>query len=183
MTWAAMWNFSSEVLIIVVRSAIVYVALILLMRLAGKRAVGQLTLFDLVILLLISNAVQSAMTGPDQTVDGGIIAAFTLVVLNSGLAALTMRYPRLASLVQGSAVTLIQQGEVLTQNLKHERVSEAELMAVLREHEVTDPANVDLATLELDGTISVIRRADNGATFTVRTRKRLSRHAERPNLG
>lgn len=182
MTWAAMWNWSWEVLIIVCRSAIVYCALILLMRVAGKRAIGQLTVFDLVILLLVSNAVQNAMTGPDQTVDGGIAAAITLVGLNIAIANLSTKFPRFARIVQGTAVPLIENGIVDYATLKQERITEEELRAVLREHEVSHIEAVELATLEADGSISVIRRASNGAMHTVRTKKKLTRHSRRPNF-
>lgn len=105
-----MWTFDSTLLLIVARTLIVYLALLLGMRLTGKREVGQMTPFDLVLLLLISNAVQNAMTGPDTSVSGGIVAAATLLLVNAFLTRLVWRHRRVRKLIEGSPRMLIHSG-------------------------------------------------------------------------
>jgi uncharacterized membrane protein YcaP (DUF421 family) len=162
---------------IVLRTLIVYVAVLVGIRLTGKREIGQLTPFDLVILLLLSNAVQNAMTGPDTSVSGGLVAAASLLVVNTLVAQIRMRSHRFRRFVEGVPVVLVTHGEIQFRNLNHERITVEELEAVMREHEVMHIADVELAMLETDGTISVIRRAreDGGERF-VKSRKRLQHH-------
>src|SRR3954463_16073566 len=97
-----MWNLTLQGMgEIALRTAIVYVLLLVLIRLAGKREIGQLTPFDLVVLLLISNAVQNAMTGPDTSVTGGAVAAVTLIVINACVARLRQRSMKFQRFVEG----------------------------------------------------------------------------------
>ncbi len=175
-----MWNWNPQELgIIAVRSGIVYAILLIGIRLTGKRQIGQLTPFDLVVLLLISNAVQNAMTGPDTSVTGGIVAATTLFVLNKIVSSTRSRFLRFERFVEGAPTVLIDHGAIREANLAREGMTRDDLMQCLREHEVSDPATVELAMLEVDGTVSVIRHHPEGQM--VRTRRRLSRHAQRPN--
>lgn len=158
---------------IVLRTTIVYIVLLAGIRLAGKREVGQLTPFDLVVLLLISNAVQNAMTGPDTSVTGGVVAAVCLLLVNAGVAQLRMRSPRFRRLVVGIPVVLVAHGEAQYRNLMRERMTIEDLLTALREHEVKRIEQVELAMLEVDGQLSVIRRDEHQADRYVRTRKRL----------
>ena len=162
---------------IALRTVIVYVAVLVGIRLTGKREIGQLTPFDLVILLLLSNAVQNAMTGRDTSVSGGLVAAGSLLAVNTLVAQIRMRSPRFRRFVEGVPVILVAHGEIQFHNLTSERITVGELEAVLREHEVTQVADVELAMLEIDGTISVIRHTrDDGGECFVKTRKRLRHH-------
>jgi uncharacterized membrane protein YcaP (DUF421 family) len=123
---------------------------------AGKRELGQMTPFDLVVLLVISNAVQNAMVGPDTSLSSGIIAACTLVALNWIVMRLGLRSLWLRRHVVGSPTILIQDGRVLKQSLEAEGVDIDELLQACREHGIADIADAKLAMLEVDGTISVV---------------------------
>lgn len=141
---------------IVVRTALVYLALLAGLRVAGKREIGQMTPFDFVVILLVANAVQNAMVGPDASVTGGLLAAAVLIGLNYGLAALRDRLPWLRRVVEGEPTLLIHDGVLLRENLRRERVEEAEVLMALREHGLDQPQQVRLAVLETDGSISVV---------------------------
>lgn len=172
-----MWQLDPKVLLeIAARAAMVYAILLVGIRLTGKREVGQLTPFDLVLLLLISNAVQNAMTGPDTTVTGGLVAAATLLSLNYAVALVRMRFAPFRRFVEGVPVVLVSHGDVHHRNLARERMTPEELAAALREHDVADIDEVELAMLEVDGTVSVIRRETTTPGRFVRSRKRLVHH-------
>ena len=151
---------------IVLRTAAIYVAILIGLRLAGKREMGQMTVFDLVVLLLIANAVQNAMVGPDTSLLGGVLAAGVLLILNAGLARLRLRWPRLQRAIEGSPTLLILHGEVQSDNLRREGVDQETLQAALREHGVPDAAGVEMAVLETDGSISVV--PDGAQTHRIR---------------
>lgn len=112
-----MWNFSATLIEIMLRTAIVYFVILVGIRLAGKREVGQMTPFDLALLLLISNAVQNAMTGPDTSVTGGIVAAVTLLVLNSAVTLVVWRNRKVRKMVEGTPTLLIRHGKILEEHL------------------------------------------------------------------
>ncbi len=152
---------------IVVRTLLVYLAVFLGLRLAGKRELGQMTVFDLVVILLISNAVQNAMVGTDASVQGGILASVVLLVANRLVAFLRLHRGAWGRLIEGTPTVLIENGELIEPHLRKERVERAELEMVMREHGVASLDEVRLAILETDGSISIVPRA---ATI-VRTRK------------
>ena len=138
------------------RTATVYAVVLLGLRLAGKREVGQMTMFDLVVLLLLANAVQNAMVGPDTSLAGGLLAAAVLLIVNAVVARLRMRWPRLRRLVEGSPTLLVLRGQVLADHLQREGLDQETLEAALREHGVADLGEVEMAVLEIDGSISVV---------------------------
>lgn len=139
------------------RTAAVYVAVLAGLRLGGRREVGQLTPFDLVVVLLVANAVQNAMVGANTTLVGGLVSAATLLVVNAVVARLRLRSPRLLHLVEGTPVVLVHHGEWVSQNLRREGLTEDEVLAALREHgEVADVTHVEMAVLEADGSVSVV---------------------------
>ena len=142
--------------LIVFRAAVVYVALLVGLRLAGKRELGQMTSFDLVLLLIIANAVQNAMVGADTSLNGGLVAAATLLVVNWIVGWLGLRSPWVRQRVIGSPTLLVQNGQLLTDHCRSEGVLEEEVLQALREHGVDNLATVKLAVLEVDGTISVV---------------------------
>ncbi|UCC75718.1 MAG: DUF421 domain-containing protein, partial [Anaerolineales bacterium] len=121
-----------------------------------KREIGQMTVFDLVVLLLLANSVQSAMLGPDQSLTGGIVAAAVLLAINALMARLGLRWPRLRRILEGSPTLLILRGEVIQDHLRREGLDQQNLEAALREHGVVDLADVEMAVLEIDGLISVV---------------------------
>jgi len=148
------------VLEIVFRTPAIYVLVLLGIRLTGKREVGQMTPFDLTLLLLLSNSVQNAMTGPDTSLVGGIAAAAVLLVLNYLLAEASGMNRRFRRLIQGSPTLLIHNGEVLNTHMAKEHVSTDELLRQLREHGCGGTQDVALAVLEVDGSISVLKYDD-----------------------
>ena len=137
-------------------SACIYAFIIIALRLFGKKEIAQLSVTDLVFILLISNAVQNAMVGPDTSLLGGLCAAGTLFVLNFLLKWIMYRFPKLSDLVQGEAIMLIYNGEVIKNNLGKTKISMEELNEALREHGVSSVDEVNLAVLEKDGNISVL---------------------------
>src|SRR6266702_3064441 len=155
--------------LIVVRSLAVYFALFIAIRLAGKREIGQMTPFDLVVLLVISNAVQNAMLGPDNSLNGGILAALCLLLINRLIARLGLRSRWLQEQLVGQPTLLVNDGQFIEANLQREEVSDDEVMQALREHGIEDLKTVKLAVLEVDGTISVVPTD----AHTTRTRRRI----------
>ncbi len=145
---------------IVLRTTAVYVLVLIGLRLTGKREVGQMTPFDLVLLLLLSNSVQNAMTGPDTSLSGGAVAAVTLLILNTAVARLADTSRGARKFIEGEPTLLIHNGIVLKENLAKEHMTRDELNRALREHNVLDCADVALAVLEVDGAVSVLRYDD-----------------------
>ncbi len=145
------------------RTLVVYGIILLGVRLSGKREVGQMTPFDLTLLLLLSNAVQNAMTGPDTSLSGGIVAAGTLLTLNYVIAEYSGMNRRFRKWVQGSPSLLIHDGKVIEAHMAREHVSLDELQRALREHAIGSVADVMIGVLEVDGSISLVKYEDCGS--------------------
>lgn len=145
---------------IVFRTLVVYALVLAGIRLTGKREVGQMTPFDLALLLLLSNAVQNAMTGPDTSLVGGIAAAITLLLLNYTVAEGSGINRRFRRFIQGSPTLLIHNGELITSHMAREHVSLDEVQRALREHGISKVDEVALGVLEVDGSISVLKYDD-----------------------
>ena len=154
-----MWNMSLVWWEFVLRGIIIYVFLIVLLRLTGKRQVGQLAPFDLVLLLVLSNAVQNAMNGGDNSVIGGMISAVTLVGVNWIVGVLTYRSKKLEALVEGRPDVLIRDGKLFQKTLEKAKLTRHELMSALREAGCANVEDVRAALLENDGSISVIPKS------------------------
>ncbi len=142
---------------IALRTAVIYAVVLVGVRLSGKREVGQMTPFDLTLLLLISNAVQNAMTGPDTSLLGGVIAASTLLLLNYLIAEVSGGNRRFRKFVQGQPSLLVHDGEIIASHMAKEHVSMDELQRALREHGIASYHDVALAVLEVDGSISCLK--------------------------
>jgi uncharacterized membrane protein YcaP (DUF421 family) len=142
----------------VVRSVGVYLFLLTAFRLAGKRQLGQLTAFDLVVLLVISNVLQNAAIGSDNSLGGGFVGASVIIALNWMVAWLTFRHKRLERIVENVPTVLGKHGQVLHTNLDSEHMSMPELRAALRKEGITTMSEVRYAILEEDGHVSVIPR-------------------------
>jgi uncharacterized membrane protein YcaP (DUF421 family) len=154
---------------IVLRSFLVYLGTFVGMRVMGKRELGQMTLFDLVIILLIANAVQNAMVGPDTSLVGGLLAAFVLLATNRIFATLQLRGEWWGRLLEGTPTVLIAHGQFISANFRQEGLDRAEVEMAMREHGVASVDEVQLAVLETDGSISIV---PNHAKVT-RTRRRV----------
>jgi len=146
------------------RTACIYALVLLGVRLTGKREVGQMTPFDLVLLLLLSNAVQNAMTGPDTSLAGGVIAAITLLILNYIVAEVSGVNRRFRKLVQGTPSLLIHNGELMLPHLAKEHVTVDEIQRACREHGISSVADVAIGVLEVDGSISLLKYDDCPST-------------------
>ncbi len=152
-----MLNLSVAPWELVLRSAAIYLGLLLALRLFGKREVGQFTLYDLVLVLLVANAVQPAMTGPDTSLVGGFVIIATLVLLNLGVARLD-RFGIFHRLLVPHPSVIIQDGRYLVGELRRQGVSADECDTAIREHGLKDVSEVQLGVLEPDGTISIVGR-------------------------
>jgi len=165
---------ASVLLNIALRTAVVYALVLIGVRLSGKREVGQMTPFDLTLLLLLSNSVQNAMTGPDNSLLGGVVAASTLLLLNYLLADLSGANRRFRKFIQGQPSLLIHDGQIIEAHMAKEHVSMDELHRALREHGIPDYHQVALGVLEVDGSISLLKYDDinpNANTHLVHRRK------------
>ena len=141
---------------IIVATIIIYLFIIVAIRLFGKKELAQLSVIDLVFILLISNAVQNAMVLGDNSLIGGILAAGSLFIVNYTLKYLQYRFPKFSKVLQGDAIMLVYKGRVINSHMQLAKISHNELMEAIREHGVKDIAEVDLAILEVDGNISVL---------------------------
>jgi uncharacterized membrane protein YcaP (DUF421 family) len=142
---------------IVGRTAAVYAMVLLGVRLSGKREVGQMTPFDLTLLLLLSNSVQNAMTGPDNSLTGGIAAAATLLIMNYVVADIAGVSQKFRRFIEGQPTLLVHDGKIIPEHMHKERVSMDELDRALREHGICDCQDVAMAVLEVDGSISCLK--------------------------
>jgi uncharacterized membrane protein YcaP (DUF421 family) len=148
------WHF-------LVRAAVVYVFLLFILRLTGKRQVGQLAPFDLVLLLVLSNAVQNSMNGGDNSLTGGLISASTLVGLNWLVGWLTFRSKRLEALIEGRPTILIHDGKVHYDALAKIQMTIHELKGALRAEGCAGEEEVRFAVLENNGHVTVIPRENH----------------------
>lgn len=165
-------NAAHVVIEIAVRTAIIYAVVLLGVRLSGKREVGQMTPFDLTLLLLLSNSVQNAMTGSDTSVVGGVVAAATLLLLNFVVAEYSGINRRFRKLIQGQPSLLVHDGEVISSHMAKEHVSMDELQQALRQHGIASYHDVALAVLEIDGSISCLKYDDIASTANTHLRRR-----------
>jgi len=161
--------FANEYLNIIVSSLTVYFFIIIAIRISGRKELTQLSVIDLVFILLISNAVQNAMVGPNTSLAGGLVAAGTLFVMNFLLKQLMYRFTAFSKLIQGEEIMLIHNGVLIKRNLKRARLTLDEMEEAIREHGVSDIKDVDLAVFEVDGNISIL--SDNYKNSTVKRRK------------
>ena len=146
---------------IVLRGALVYIVLLSLLRLSGKRTVGQFTPFDLLLLVLLGDAVQGAMIAEEESVSGAVILVATLLTLNWLAGFLSSRSRRLDHLLEGSPVLLVRNGTVYEQALRRSNLTRSELKESMRKQGCIRIEDVRLAVLESDGEISIVPREDS----------------------
>lgn len=146
----------STLLAIAFRAAAVYVALSLMLRLAGKRELGQMSVFDFVVVLIIANAVQNAMVGADTSLTGGLIAALTIIVVNRLVSWVDVRVGGLDRKLMGSPTLLVHNGQFVLDHMRREGITIDEVMMAIREHGIGSLQDVQSVVLEVDGTMSVI---------------------------
>lgn len=153
-----MWHLSIPVWELILRALITYVFLLGLLRLTGKRQIGQLSPFDLVLLLVLSNAVQNAMNGGDNSVTAGVVLAGSLVAFNSLVGWLTYRSKTVERLIEGRPELLIHDGKICPGALEQAKLTHHELNAALRTAGCACVEEVQFAVLETNGQISVVAR-------------------------
>ena len=158
-----MWNLALPWWEFVVRALIVYVFLIGLLRVTGRRQVGQLAPFDLVLLLVLSNAVQNSMNGGDNSVLGGVLSATTLVAANWLVSFITFRSKRMQRTIEGRPEVIVHNGHVYRDIMEREKLTQSELDAALRQAGCASVSEVHFAVLENNGQISVRVRAPGAA--------------------
>ena len=151
-----MWNLSIHWWELIARGLFVYFFLILILRSTGKRQIGQMSPFDLVLLMVLSNAVQNSMTGGDNSITSGIILAVTLVLANWTVGKLTSSSKVMEELIEGDPQVLFHNGIVYEKVLKDAQVTRQELIAAVHKAGYADLEAIRAAILENDGTISVI---------------------------
>lgn len=151
----SMFHLPLPVLEKIVRPVLVYLALIVFLRLFGKRELAQLNPFDLVVLLSLSNTVQNAIIGDDNSVTGGIIGAFSLLAINWALMWLLYRTPKINTALEGSPTTLIRNGQVDLAACKREHLTHEELISVLNRNNFNEPDEIAVCVLEPNGTFYV----------------------------
>jgi uncharacterized membrane protein YcaP (DUF421 family) len=139
----------------ILRPVIVYLCLVVFLRIFGKRELAQLNPFDLVVLLSLSNTVQNAIIGDDNSVTGGIIGALALLAINWALMWVLYRAPRVTAVLEGEPSTLIRNGVVDEVELKKQSLTHEDLISVLNKNSFNDPDDVELCVLEPNGTFYV----------------------------
>lgn len=145
---------------LIIRAGVVFIAVLLLLRIAGKRQVAQMGSVELVALLLISNAVQNAMNGGDNSLVGGLILASVLIGLSRLFQYATYRSKKFEELIQGRPTLLIHRGKVLKEHLRQELLNLRELRAILRKQNIHDLNEIEEAVLESDGFVSVTKKSE-----------------------
>ncbi len=154
-SWSHMFDLPLPILEKLARPVIVYLVLVVLLRLFGKRELAQLNPFDLVVLLSLSNTVQNAIIGEDNSVSGGILGAISLLSINWVVARTLYRSPKLTRLAEGSATVLIKNGKVDEAAMRRESLTEDELVSVVHKQGIVFLHEVALCQLEPNGTFYV----------------------------
>ena len=144
---------------LVIRAAVMFVFLWLITRAVGKRELGQLSAFELVLLITMGDLVQQGVTQEDYSVTGAILTVGTFALLSVSLSYITWRYPRSRPAVEGQPVVVVRSGEAQEQVLAYERMPMDDVLEAARREGIRDLAEVDLAVLETDGSISFFRRS------------------------
>ena len=142
----------------IIRPILVYGCLVLLLRIGGRRELAQMNAFDLTVLLMLSNSVQNAIIGEDNSLLGGIIGGATLIGVNLAVNRYLYHHPNLDRAIEGDTVQLVKNGRVLRKNLERKLITEAEVLAAVHRQGVPSINECESVLLEVGGTISVIPR-------------------------
>lgn len=162
--WEAIFDPNLSVLEKLIRAVVLYAFLVLALRVSGKRLMAQLTTFDFVVILLVSNTVQDGLIGSDDTVTGAVVSATALLVLNGGLGYLFFRSRGAKRAIAGEPVVLVREGVIDEVEMRRQRFSHTDLLVALQDAGTADPADVRLARLEADGQMLVTPMPESGPT-------------------
>jgi uncharacterized membrane protein YcaP (DUF421 family) len=146
------------------RTVIIVVVLIAGLRLFGKKQMGQMNVYDLVMIMAVANAVQNAMTAGAGDLTVGFVCAGTLLAIGRILTAVFSRLPRLEQRLVGNPTLIIEQGRLMRDNMRREMLTEDDVMAALRQHGLCDPDEAAMAVLEVDGSLSIVPRKGAGTS-------------------
>ncbi len=135
---------------------VIYIFLVAGLRLLGKRELGQMSVYDLVLIIVLANSVQNAMVGQDTTLLGGIVAAITLLLMNRAFTLLLVSHPKIRHYMIGEPTLIVREGHLLWEAMDKEGITREHVMAAMREHGIGDLQDVQIAVLEVDGTISIV---------------------------
>lgn len=152
------WNLSTSIGELILRSTVVFIFLFLVIRIWGRKHLGSLSPFDFILLLIISEAVQNALVSDDKSVSGAMVTVITMILLNVVLNKLTFNFKNMEKLIDGEPIILIEDGKVDHNLLNSETVTHQELMEALRSEGVMEIPKVRLAVLETSGKISVVKK-------------------------
>ena len=166
-----MWTLGVPPLELVARTVIVYIIFLAALRIFGKREIGQFTLFDLALVLLAANALQPALTGPDQSITGGLIIVVTIFILNGIVAQLRRRVPIVRRLLEFEPTVIGRNGAWLPEALDSQGLDPDDLGAALREHGLDSIKDMKLAVLEADGSVSIVPMDGNDVRLRARRRR------------
>ncbi len=166
-----MWTLGAPIPELVVRAALIYAVFFGALRLFGKREIGQFTLFDLALVLLAANALQPAITGSDASITGGLVVILTLFLLNWGVSLLRVRFAWVRRVLEFGPTVIGRDGAWILPALVRQGLDLVDVEAALREHGLDGVGQMKLATLEADGSISIVG-ADSGDTSDARRRRR-----------
>lgn len=167
-----MWSTTTPLLELIARGAIVYVFLLFLLRLGGKQQVGQLAPFDFVLLLVIGNSLENAMTGGDESITAGMLIASTLIALALLASWLTFKSRRMEKLMDGEPRIIVTDGKPNEEVMRKERLTMAELLTSLRETGCFALEDVRFAVLETTGHISVLKKGADASVSDAISLKR-----------
>jgi uncharacterized membrane protein YcaP (DUF421 family) len=163
--WTELFTPGEPLVAKVIRTLIVYVFLLLGLRLAGKRELGQFNPFDLVVLLVLSNTLQNAIIGNDNSITGGVIGAGLLLIVNYIVVRFLFLHPKIDKIAEGDAVVLVLQGEMLEDALKKQLITKAELMSAARRQGIDSLAEIECARLEVGGALTFVLRHPSSEEF------------------
>lgn len=156
---------------IILSSIVVYIFIIIAIRIFGKKELAQLSVVDLVFILLISNSVQNAMVGSDSSLIGGLLSAGSLFLFNHLFKLVSYRFPKFTKFIEGEAIMLVYNGMVNKKNMEKAKIPMSELLEAMREHGVATVSEINLAVFEVDGNISILSNE-----FKQRTTKKRKPH-------
>ncbi|SRR5258708_849688 len=158
-----LWHPSFPIWHFILRGSVVYLSVLLLVRMGGKRQIGQMGSGEFVAILLISNAVQNAMNGGDNSITGGLILAIVIIALSVGIGYLTFKSKRWEHFIEGRPRLLIHEGKLIEPNLAREMLNVQELMGILRREGVHSLSDVKEAILENNGTVSLTKKSEESS--------------------
>lgn len=180
-SWESLVKPIEPLAFLALRAIVVYTVLLAMFRWLGKREIGQMTPFDLVLILLIANAVQNSMIGTDTSLVSGLISAVVLFALNHWLARLQARHAFFRRLLVGEPVLLIHNGRVIAEALRRHNMTESDIVEKMQEHGISRLEDIAEAILEPDGNLSFFARV--GDSVDVRLRDRNSAIETAPSRG